>query len=182
MTYSDSKPMKNKLLLILICTFFFGVAQAQDNNWAVGFKLGEPSGLNIRKYFNTIHAIDVTIGTYGGILSKERKYRGDEGIYKNAGLSVQAHYLWHTPLFNSEAVHVYYGLGGQVNSRRTYPKRLAPDFQKSISLGGSVLGGFEYFIPDNRISVFLEAGTYVELIPRPFYLSPNISAGIRFNL
>jgi len=82
----------------------------------------------------------------------------------------------------SESVHVYYGLGGQVNSRRSYPKRLNGDYQKNISLGGSVLGGFEYFIPDNRISVFLEAGTYVELLPRPFYLSPNLSAGIRFNL
>ena len=175
------KAMK-KLSLIVICTLCFGFAQAQNDNWAVGFKLGEPTGLNIRKYFNGIHAIDVSIGTYGGILSNNRKYRGDEGIYKNAGLAIQAHYLWHTPFFNSESVHVYYGLGGQVNSRRTYPKRLEPDYQKSISLGGSVLGGVEYFIPDNRISIFLEAGTYMEVIPRPFYFSPNISGGIRFNL
>jgi hypothetical protein len=171
-----------KLALTIICSLCFGMAQAQYDNWAVGFKLGEPTGVNIRKYFNNIHAIDITIGTYGGILSNDRKYRGDEGIYKNAGLSLQAHYLWHTPLFNSEAVHVYYGLGGQVNSRRSYPKRLNGDYEKNISLGGSVLGGFEYYIPDNRISVFLEGGTYLELLPRPFYLSPNISAGIRFNL
>lgn len=171
-----------KLALTVICALSFGLAQAQYDNWAVGFKLGEPTGVNIRKYFNNIHAIDVTIGTYGGILSNDRKYRGDEGIYKNAGVSIQAHYLWHTPLFNSEAVHVYYGLGGQINSRRSYPKRLNGNYEKDISLGGSVLGGFEYYIPDNRISVFIEGGTYVELLPRPFYLSPNISLGLRFNL
>jgi hypothetical protein len=171
-----------KLSLVVVCMFYCVFAQAQDNNWAMGFKLGEPTGINIRKYFNTTRAIDVTVGTYGGIMSNNRRYRGDEGIYKNTGVSVQAHYLWHTPFFGSEAVHVYYGLGGQVNSRRTYPKRLEPDYQKSISIGGSVLGGVEYFIPDNRISVFLEAGTYMELIPRPFYFSPNISGGIRFNL
>ncbi|TLV03053.1 hypothetical protein [Dyadobacter luticola] len=171
-----------KLALSIILTLCFGIAQAQYDNWAVGFKLGEPTGVNIRKYFNNIHALDVTIGTYGGLLSNDRKYRGDEGTYKNAGVSLQVHYLWHTPVFNSETVHVYYGLGGQVNSRRSYPKRLTGNYEKDISLGGSVLGGFEYYIPDNRISVFLEGGTYLELLPRPFYLSPNISAGIRFNL
>ena len=87
----------------------------------------------------------------------------------------------------SETVHVYYGLGGQVNSRSYYPdnKRTLPspgDRERPISLGGSAIGGFEYFIPDNKISVFLEGGVYVELLPRPFYLSPNLSAGIRFNL
>jgi hypothetical protein len=158
------------------------MAHAQYDNWAVGFKLGEPTGVNIRKYFNNIHAIDVTIGTYGGILSNDRKYRGSDGRYKNAGVSLQIHYLWHTPLFNSEAVHVYYGIGGQINNRRSYPDRLAGQYEKALTLGGSALGGFEYYIPDNRISVFLEGGTYVELLRRPFYLSPNISAGLRFNL
>lgn len=174
-----------KLALTFICILSFGLAQAQDNNWAVGFKLGEPSGVNFRKYFNNIHALDVTIGTYGGVLSNDRNYRS--GKYKTTGLSVQVHYLWTTPLFNSENVRVYYGLGGQVNSRNYYPdnkKTLAApgDREKTISLGGSAIGGVEYFIPDNRISVFLETGAYVELLPRPFYLSPNLSAGIRFNL
>ncbi len=171
-----------KILFTILGVFSLSLAIAQNSNFAIGFKAGEPTGVNIRKYFNNINAIDVTIGTYGAILSNNRKYRGSEGIYKNAGMSVQVHYLWHYPVFNSESLHLYYGLGGQVNSRRSYPDRLAGDYEKNISLGGSAIGGFEYFIPDNRISVFLEGGTYVELLPRAFYLSPNISAGIRFNL
>jgi hypothetical protein len=174
-----------KLALTVICMLCFGFAQAQYDNWAVGFKLGEPTGINIRKYFNNINAFDITIGTYGGIIANDRDYR--RGKYKNTGLSVQAHYLWHTPLFNSEAVHVYYGLGAQFNSRNYYPdnKQNLPspgDRERPISIGASALGGFEYFIPDNRISVFLEGGLYSELLPRPLYLSPNISGGVRFNL
>jgi hypothetical protein len=165
-----------KLALTIIGILCFGLVQAQDNNWAVGFKLGEPSGVNFRKYFNNMHAIDVTIGTYGML---KESYRNDK-VRPNVGLSVQAHYLWTTPLFNSEAVHVYYGLGGQINSR-SYVRRNEKT-NGAISLGGSAIGGVEYFIPDNRISVFLEAGTYVELVPAPFFFSPNISGGIRFNL
>ena len=171
-----------KLIFTFLSILVFSAAQAQYDNWAVGFKLGEPTGINVRKYFNNIHAIDISVGTYGGIFGKDRDYRGSNGRYKNTGLAIQAHYLWHTPFFNSESVHVYYGLGGQLNSRRTYPDRLNGDYEKSISLGGSVLGGFEYYIPNNRISVFIEGGTYMELVPRPFFFSPNLSGGIRFNL
>lgn len=171
-----------KLALTVICSLCFGLAHAQYDNWGVGFKLGEPTGINIRKYFNNINAIDVTIGTYG--VFKE-KYRNSK-VRPNVGLSIQAHYLWHNPLFNSENVRVYYGLGAQVNSRG-YNKlsgnnTVTDKVKGAVSLGGSALGGFEYFIPENRISVFIEGGTYVELIPAPFFFSPNISGGIRFNL
>ena len=171
-----------KIILAVLCTLSAAAAYCQENNWAVGFKLGEPTGVNIRKYFNNVQAIDVTIGTYGGILSRERSYRGENGIYKNTGLSIQAHYLWHTPLFNSESVQAYYGVGGQVNNRRSYPRRLNGQYEKNLSLGGSLLGGLEYFIPDNRITVFLEAGTYMEVLRKPFFFSPNLSAGVRMQL
>lgn len=170
-----------KIIFVVLYILSAGLVYGQENNWAVGFKLGEPTGVNIRKYFNNIHAIDVTIGTYGGILSRERNYRGDNGIYKNTGLSIQAHYLWHTPLFNSEALQIYYGIGGQINSRRAYPRRLNGQYEKNLSIGGSVLGGVEYAVPDSRIAVFLETGTYVEVLRKPFYFSPNLSAGVRMN-
>jgi hypothetical protein len=170
-----------KSVSIFILTLLCGIAQGQENNWAVGVKLGEPTGITIRKYFNNIQAVDVTVGTYGGILSGERAYRGDNGRYKNTGVSLQIHYLWHTPVFNSEVLRVYYGIGGQINNRRSYPKRLNGQYEKALTLGGSAIGGFEYFIPDNRISVFLEAGTYIEVLRKPFFLSPNLSAGIRFS-
>ena len=167
------------ILLLLTAT----LAHAQYDNWAVGFKLGEPTGVNIRKYFNNVNAIDVNIGTYGGILANNRDYR--QGIYKNVGVAFQAHYLWHNPLFNTETAHIYYGFGPQINSRRYYPdnqQNQPINYQKTISLGGSGLGGFEYFLPDGRLSVFLEGGIYIELLPGPFFTSPNVSGGVRLNL
>lgn len=171
-----------KIAITLICLFTVTLAQAQYDNWAVGFKLGEPTGVNIRKYFNNINALDISFGTYGGIIGNNRKYRGEERGYRNVGLAVQVHYLWHTPLFNKENLHVYYGIGGQINSRKYYPSRLNGQHEKQISLGGSVLAGFEYFLPDGRLSVFVEGGGYSEVIPRIFFLSPNVSGGVRLNL
>ncbi len=34
-----------KLALTIICALCFGMAHAQYDNWAVGFKLGEPTGV-----------------------------------------------------------------------------------------------------------------------------------------
>ncbi len=175
-----------RISLTILTLFLIQSAYAQYDNWAAGFKLGEPTGVNIRKYFNNVNALDLTVGTYGGILGNERKYRS--GKYENVGLSVQLHYLWHTPLFGSETFHIYYGLGGQVNSRKYYPdskKNATPasaQYEKTVSIGGSLLGGFEYFLRDNRVSVFLEGGGYVELIPGIFHLAPNLSGGVRLNL
>lgn len=169
-----------KVLFTLIGLLVMNLAHAQYDNWAVGFKLGEPTGFNVRKYFNNINAFDITIGTYGGIVGNNRDYR--QGHYRNAGLSVQAHYLWHYPLFNAELVHFYYGFGGQLNSRRYYPNRLSGGYENTISIGGSGIGGIEYYLPDGRLSVFLEGGAYAEVLPRPLFVSPNISGGIRLNL
>ena len=174
-----------RFALTLFGILSISIANAQYDNFAVGFKLGEPTGVNIRKYFNNINALDLTVGTYGGILGNNRDYR--QGKYKNVGLAIQVHYLWHTPLFNSETLHLYYGFGGQVNTRKYYADNRqhlpAPgNSEKALSLGGSLLGGFEYFMPDGRLSIFLEGGTYVEVMQRPFFLSPNVSGGIRLNL
>ncbi|WP_345027068.1 hypothetical protein [Ravibacter arvi] len=174
-----------KLIFTLIGFLSISLAHAQYDNFAVGFKLGEPTGINIRKYFNNINALDLTVGTYGGIIGNNRDYRS--GKYKNVGLAVQVHYLWHTPLFNSENLHLYYGFGGQINSRKYYADNRAHlpspgNYEKSLSIGGSLLGGFEYFLPDGRLSIFAEGGTYIEVLQRPFFLSPNVSAGLRINL
>ena len=171
-----------KSILIITAVFLSAVAYGQDNRWAVGAKLGEPTAVSIRKYFNNVQAIDVTLGTYGGIMSRHRQYRGDNGSYKNTGVSLQVHYLWHTPVFDSETLQVYYGIGTQINNRKAYPRRLNGEYEKNLSLGGSVLGGLEYALVGSRMSIFLEGGTYVELLKKPLFLSPNLSAGVRLQL
>ena len=173
---------------LLFCTLFAAFvavpkqASAQYNNWAFGFRLGEPSGVNIRKYFGDNHAFDLNIGTYGGLYGTNRAYRS--GIYKSMGLSVQGHFLWHDQVLGSDKFRGYYGFGGQINSRRYYPDRFAAtnDYESGISLGGSAVAGLEYFVPNKQYSVFAELGIYAELLPAPLYLSVSSGLGLRFNL
>ena len=179
--------MKKSLLLTVMA--FWGwimvpnSAQAQYNNWSVGFRIGEPSGVNIRKYFGSNHAFDLNIGTYGGIYGTKRSYRA--GDYKSVGLTIQGHYLWHAALTKSESIRGYYGFGGQINNRRYYPDYLAGqpiDYVKSnLSLGGSGIAGLEYFPTGKPYSFFLETGVYVELFQAPFFLNLSTGLGLRYN-
>ncbi|QHV94996.1 hypothetical protein [Spirosoma endbachense] len=154
-------------------------AQAQYNNWSVGFRIGEPSGVNVRKYFGNNHAFDLNIGTYGGLYGTKRSYRS--GDYKSVGLAIQGHYLWHTALSKSESIRAYYGFGGQINTRRYYPPRLNGEYENALSLGGSGIGGLEFFPASKPYSFFLETGVYVELLQAPFFLNLNTGLGLRYN-
>ena len=177
--------MRRSLLLIALILVGFALpysASAQYNNWAFGFRLGDPAGVNIRKYFGTNRAFDLNVGTYGGLYGTNRSYRS--GVYKTFGLSVQGHYLWHGSILGSDTFRGYYGFGGQVNSRRYYPDRFAAtgEYESGIALGGSGVAGIEYFVPNKPYSFFLETGLYVEVLPAPLFLSLNSGLGIRFNL
>lgn len=154
-------------------------ASAQYNNWAIGFRIGEPSGVNVRKYFGSNHAFDLNIGTYGALYGTKRSYRSGE--YKTVGFTIQGHYLWHTALTKSESIRAYYGFGGQINTRRYYPPRLNGDYENALSLGGSGIAGLEVFPAGKPYSFFLETGGYIELLQAPFFLSLNSGVGLRYN-
>jgi hypothetical protein len=175
--------MKKRFALTSIFILTLTFAQAQYQNWAVGFQLVEPSGINIRKYFGDNKAFDVSVGTYGLFYGRDRKYRS--GNYQNAGWTVRATYLWHTALFNNDNLRGYYGFGGQLNSRRYYfESRNTPglqEFTNTISIGGAGQLGAEYFLPSNRLSIFTEFGIYAELIPAFLFLHPQGSIGARLN-
>lgn len=173
---------KSILMLSLVFLCAFGAAnraQAQYNNWSVGFRLGEPAGVNIRKYFGSNHAFDLNVGTYGGLYGNRRSYR--DGDYRSVGLSLQGHYLWHKALTSSESLRGYYGFGGQVNTRRYYANRLNGQYESALSLGGSGIAGLELFPASKPYSFFLETGLYVELLQAPFFLNLNTGLGIRYN-
>lgn len=177
--------MRRFCLLIAVLLAFVALpkqALAQYNNWAFGFRIGEPSGVNIRKYFGEKHAFDVNVGTYGGLYGNNRAYRS--GYYKTVGLSVQGHFLWHDRLFGNDNIRGYYGFGGQINSRRYYPDRFAAtnDYESAIALGGSAVAGLEYFVPNKQYSIFAELGLYAEVLPAPLFFSLSSGIGIRFNL
>ncbi|UFH53275.1 hypothetical protein [Spirosoma sp. KNUC1025] len=175
--------MKKLLLIVLLALIGWmmvpTVSLAQYNNWSIGARIGEPSGINVRKYFGNNHAFDLNIGTYGGLYGTKRSYR--VGDYKSVGLTIQGHFLWHTAVTKSESIRAYYGFGGQINNRKYYPPRLNGDYENALSIGGSGVGGLEFFPVSKPFSVFLETGLYVELLQAPFFLSLNSGIGVRYN-
>lgn len=175
--------MRKSLLIVSLVLLSWGIvpntALAQYSNWAIGARLGEPSGINVRKYFGTNHAFDLNIGTYGGLYGTKRSYR--VGEYKSVGLTIQGHFLWHTALTKSESIRAYYGFGGQINNRKYYPPRLNGEYENALSLGGSAVAGLEFFPAGKPYSIFLETGGYVEILQAPFFLSLNSGLGLRYN-
>ncbi|WP_460639642.1 hypothetical protein [Larkinella harenae] len=156
--------------------------QAQDNSWAVGFRLGEPTGVNIRKYFSNGNGFDFNIGTYGGLYGKVRKYR--QGRFNNVGLAFQGHYIRHGEVGRSQTLHYYYGLGAQVSSRRYFPNdkiNQPTNFEKNIGLGGSGIVGLEYFLPQKPSSIFVETGLYAEVVPGFLFFNLQSAIGVRYN-
>lgn len=166
--------------LIAVFLFSFSFSQAQTQKWAIGFKLGEPTAVSLRKYGDQ-NALDISIGTYVGLLKSKKTYKTSNDDLADVGLMFNATYLWYVPML-SERMMAYGGVGVQVNSRRYYPnKNLREAYTTNISTGPSATVGLEFFFAQKPTSIFLEGGTYLELLPKIFYLNPNLSIGIRHN-
>jgi hypothetical protein len=175
-TFPNMKKIFTSLVFVFIISFS---AFSQEKNWAFGARIGEPAGLNIRKYMNE-HALDINIGSYGGLWGKNRNYR--KGQYKNMGLAVNVNYLWHGNLFKSETAKYYYGFGAQFNNRKYYPtdQKLAQGVA-SLSVGGNATAGLEFFLKDSPLSIFAETGTYIEVLPATLFWHVQGGAGVKYN-
>lgn len=155
-----------------------------ERNFAIGVKFGEPVALNLRKYFQYgDKTFDINFGTYGLLYGTKKSY--NNGEYNGAGFMFQGLYNWHKALTKKQNVHVYYGFGGQINSRNHYPDdRIGErnNSEKRLSLGPAGNAGLEIDLPNNNLGAFLEGGLYLEAIPRPLFLHPMASLGVRVNL
>ncbi len=181
--------LKKISLFVILLTICLAQAKAQNlNNFAIGLKVGEPLGINIRKYMDYGNKVmDFNIGTYGFIYGGNRSYGigSNKGNYKGAGIMFQTLYSWHRTLFKKESTHVYYGFGGQINSRNHYPDDRVgqrDDKERKLSLGPAGNAGIEFDLPNNDLAVFLDGGLYVEALPTPFFIHPQVNGGIRLNI
>lgn len=174
-----------KKLFFSLFIFVSSFAQAQyDNNWALGFRVGEPLGVNVRKYFSEgDKAFDINVGTYGFLYGRTRYYaKKKDPVYDGSGLMIQGLYSWHKNPVNINWLHLTYGFGGQINSRRIPLISRVDGNIKQVSLGPAAASGIEIKLPNNDIGIFLDAGGYVEILPRPFFSNLQISGGARLNL
>ncbi|PWJ58824.1 hypothetical protein CLV98_103191 [Dyadobacter jejuensis] len=171
--------MKKYFALLVIAMGFGGTsAQAQTQKWAVGFEIGEPNAVSLRKYGDQ-NALDVSLGTYTGLLKKGKQYR--KGEYASIGLMLNATYLWYVPMMNDRMI-AYGGVGAQINSRRYYPEPSNKKvYEKTISTGPSGTIGVEFFFAAQPTSFFIEGGGYLEVLPKLAYFNPNLSVGLRHN-
>lgn len=169
-----------KFILLSVGLFLVVTAQAQPETWAVGFEVGEPIAVSVRKYGER-NALDVSIGTYIGLFKSKDNYKVSNDDLGGLGVMFNATYLWYVPFFN-ERMTVYAGPGVQVNSRRYYPDwNVKMVYTTNISTGPSGTVGLEFFFAQKPTSFFIEGGGYAELIPKFFYFNPNLSIGLRHN-
>jgi hypothetical protein len=170
-----------KRFVLLFALLLSGVSGfAQTEKWAVGFEVGEPIAVSIRKYGER-NALDISIGTYIGLFKGKDNYKVSNDDLGGVGVIFNATYLWYAPLFN-ERMTAYAGPGFQVNSRRYYPDRNVKSvYTTNISTGPSATFGLEFFFANRPASFFVEGGGYLELIPKLFYFNPTLSLGLRHN-
>lgn len=169
--------MKKLSLALFIVLISISSGIAQSKSWAVGGKLGDPIGLNIRHYLsNDQNAIEVNFGVYGAIWGLRSNYK--DGRFDGAGFSFSGLYLWHNDI-GSSRIKNYYGFGAQFTSR-SYKDGNNTQIP-TTGLGGLGQAGLEYFMPSSPLSIFIEAGAYVELVPSILYFHPQGGAGVRLN-
>ncbi|QHT66982.1 hypothetical protein GXP67_10140 [Rhodocytophaga rosea] len=187
-----------KILVVLILGLTFGAVHtyAQSKDWAVGLRLGEPAGLNVKKYFGAGNALDVTLGSsgafYGGT-SRAYRYKGYNG-YRQAGIALVANYEWQKPLKGAKGIQWYIGLGGAISSRRFYysdREYYSKNgkvyyygdyyYENQLAIGATGILGLEWFIPNSPISLNADLGLYMELFPATAWFNAPVGIGGRYN-
>jgi hypothetical protein len=178
--------MKKLLLVFCAAVLLCGVSttsQAQQKDWAIGIRLGEPAGLNVKKYIGKSNALDINIGAYGNFYG-QRAYK--DGYWRK-GAAVMVNYLWQKQIPGAKGLQWYYGLGGQVGFRKYYwwdKSRYNYEYyaeETRVSLGITGMIGLEWFIPKAPISLFVDATPYIEIVPSVFGINFQGGIGGRLN-
>lgn len=185
----------------LLCTTAF----AQD--WGVGFRLGDPSGISVKKYWSG-HALEVSLGRTHAF-GRDRYYSNHynnwyqgQNFNHNAheylgyraahALALQLHYLVQKPVKNAGGLDWYYGFGGQVRSYRywysyRYKPAPGPDWVvvneasvTELDLGVDGVIGLEYNFANAPVSIFTDGTLHMELFNDPFVFRSQFGLGARF--
>lgn len=179
---------------------------SNPHGWGLGLRLGDPSGLSIKKYLPGGRAVEFNIGTtsywgysYRDNFYEEDKYANYEYIsYRRTGAAaVQVHYLFQKNIRDVANLQWYWGFGGQIRTKsydykyryRSYygPGQgdyvwiYASDKLTDFDLAADLLIGLEYHIPGAPLSVFTDANLMLELADDPLALYAQAGIGIRYN-
>lgn len=155
----------NKVLrsiLTIIFIWYLSIElQAQDANWGVGLRLGNPTGITAKKYSGASNALEIALGTSSN----------------GNGFELLGHYLFHFPIGEAPGLDWYYGFGAQLQS---HPRR-SNDLDDEVDIGGDAVLGMEYTFQNAPVSVFMDGVFFIELIDDPFVLELDAGIGVRYN-
>lgn len=202
----ETEGMRNRLpSLALLGALLPAMASAQD--WGLGLRLGDPSGLTLKKYWSG-RAFEVNLGRthfFGPghyyrdhyVRWYEHEHPGHHGhefiAYRaDPSLALQMHYLVRRPVRNADGLDWYYGAGGQLRSYRyyydyRYKPGPGPDWVvvydervAEVDLGVDGVLGMEYKFNNAPFNVFLDLTLFMEVIDNPFVFWPQVGLGGRF--
>lgn len=200
--------MKNHVFviaLVMLCSFNSfaqkrstgsDVGSSAEKNLGIGVRLGDPSGLTIKKYLGTKAALEFNAGLSTFISGYNYDYDYDKHYHKNGyygyghrnrvGFSFQAHY---TRLFDIKPVTgLQWYVGGGLQLRTiSYEYYYYDDFGNYredratyAQFGLDALGGAEYTFRDAPFSVFADVNFFINVVNNPgVYVQPGV--GGRFN-
>ena len=176
-------------------------------NWALGFRLGDPSGLTVKKY-NSDRAWEVNIGRTH--LFDRNKYYYDRydrwyadqhfnhqahelvGYSYSRALGLQVHRLFHREVKNATGLRWYFGFGGQLRLqqfRYTYRYKVenGPDWivvqdqrDTEVDLGADGVLGLEYTFRNAPLNLFMDGTLCMEIVDDPFWFRGQFGIGARY--
>ncbi|MEI7812898.1 MAG: hypothetical protein WCJ01_10810 [Ignavibacteria bacterium] len=145
--------MKRFIWYAYILLIASGFAYSQESGSGLGIKVGEPSGINLKLWLNSVNAVSITTG-YSLI-------QNDRSLY------ISCDYLYHIEdiIKSEERMPVYYGFGG----------RLLTKEREDASFGVRGVMGVAWYGRDIPVDVFFEIAPVFKLIPST---SMDFEAGI----
>lgn len=155
-----------------------GRIAVNDPKWGLGLKLGDPSGIALKRYMGN-HAFDITIGNS----FIEREYKTHS--YKSGGISATVMYEREMLIPIVHGLDWYFGVGAQVSSRKYYKKLNIggwdyDETETKIAAGAVGVIGIEYVISQSPVAVFGEFTPYLELTPASSWFVPQGAIGVRY--
>jgi len=166
-----------------------------QKNWAIGVRLGDPTGLTLKKYWDK-NAFEFVAGyapynsAYNAGNYYYNHYNNNGYIYNNttgtAGLAFQFHYLRHFEIKPVDGLQWYVGGGFQFRNyfytENYYDNNGYPHSQTAsyFATGLDVKGGAEYTFRQQPFTVFADLNFFLSVAQQAgFFAQPGI--GGRYN-
>ena len=192
-----------KIITFFAITFLLQTASfAQQKNWGIGLRLGDPLGLTVKKYLANRRALEFNFGSTFGYNYRNAFYRYDrfdDDFYDydkhriRSAVGLQGRYLFHKNISGVSGLEWYYGFGGQfrfftVDYQYRYYRGLGKknwdmrnDRVTTTDFGLDGIIGLEYTFKDAPISVFADLNLFMELLDDPFLPFLQGGVGGRYN-